>query len=100
MTWYLQNNKHLFKVEIVDLPHEMSRDYRLTLDCPEDLEVFVQLYGELEKKCWAPSLQNIFAVLDENSAISSLNAHLTLRYKTDVELIEKLNRATKIDASI
>ncbi len=100
MTWYMQNNQDIFKVEIVDLPGEMVRDYRLTLDYPEDLEMFNRLYAELEKRQVAPSLPNIFAILDENPSISSINSHHTLRYKTDIDLIDTLNRVTKINIAI
>jgi N,N'-diacetyllegionaminate synthase len=97
MTWYMQNNQDIFKVEIIDLPSEMVRDYRLTLDYPEDLEMFNSLYAELEKKQSTYSLLNIFAILDENQSISNINSHLTLRYKTDIDLIDTLNRVTKIN---
>jgi N,N'-diacetyllegionaminate synthase len=100
MTWYLRNNQDIFKVEFVDLPIEMVRDYRLTLDYPEDLEMFNQLYTALEKKQSTPSLLNIFTILDENQSISGVNSHVTLRYKTDTELINTLNRVTKINVAI
>jgi hypothetical protein len=34
--------------------------------------------------------------LDANPEVNRINAHLTLRYKTDHELIETLNKVTKI----
>lgn len=97
MTWYLQNNKHIFKTEIIDLPPEMVRDYRLTLDYPEDLELFNRLYTELGVRNLAPSLKNIFEILDHNPEMAKLNSHLTLVYKTDPVLIDRLNRVTKIN---
>jgi len=62
MTWYLQNNSDIFKVEMVDLPAELIRNYRLTLDHQEDLDLFEKLYQELAKENKEPSLQNIFAI--------------------------------------
>jgi N,N'-diacetyllegionaminate synthase len=100
MTWYLRNNQDLFKVEFVDLPSEMVRDYRLTLDYSEDLEMFNRLYAELEKKKLAPSLLNIFSILGENPSISSINSNMTLQYKSDADLINTLNRVTKINVAI
>lgn len=97
MTWYLQNNKHIFKTEIIDLPQEMVRDYRLTLDYAEDLELFCCLYAELEARNLTPELKNIFEILDHHPDMAKINSHLTLRYKVDQVLIDKLNRVTKID---
>ena len=47
------------------------------------------------KKKLDASLKNIFNILDNEPSIVNLNAHLTLRYKTDKELINKLNEVTK-----
>jgi N,N'-diacetyllegionaminate synthase len=96
MTWYLKNNPDIFKVDIVDLPEEWIRDYRLTLDYPEDMELFNGLYEELEERQLKASLANVFAVLDQMPALAEKNAHLTLRYKTDQVLIAELNRLTRI----
>jgi N,N'-diacetyllegionaminate synthase len=100
MTWYLQNNKHIFKVEIIDLPPEMVRDYRLTLDYLEDLELFERLYAELAVRNLPLDLKNTFEILDQCSDIAALNSHLTLGYKVDDILIDKLNRTTKINLLI
>jgi N,N'-diacetyllegionaminate synthase len=98
MNAYVQNNPEVFKVEIVDLPTEMVRDYRLTLDYPEDLEMFSRLYQELGERGEPPFLANVFRILDENPKIPLLNAHKTLRYRTDQELIDRINRASRIGA--
>lgn len=97
MTWYLQNNKHIFKVELVDLPAEMIRDYRLTLDHPEDLELFCKIFERLSKLSLEPTLANIFEILDKDISLANINSHLSLKYKTDKDLIEQLNKVTKID---
>ncbi len=36
-------------------------------------------------------------IVDENQSISNINSHLTLLYKTDIDLIDTLNRETKIN---
>ena len=97
MTWYLQNNQDLFKVEIIDLPENLDRDYRLTLDYPEDLQLFNELFKALRLQSLEPTIENIFKILDNNPSISQLNSHLTLMYKTDQALIDKLNKETKIN---
>lgn len=96
MTWYMRNNADIFKVNVVDLPEELQRNYRLTLDYSEDLEMFNRLYSVLDERALEPTLVNVFAVLDENPSIAKINQHLTLSYQTDVELINKLNKVTRI----
>lgn len=96
MTWYMQNNPDVFKVNMVDLPKELVRDYRLTLDYPEDLELFERLYAELAEQGLSTDLGGVFKVLDDNPEIPILNGHLTLKYKTDQVLIDKLNQVTRI----
>ena len=96
MTWYMQNNPDVFKVNLVDLPDELCRNYRLTLDYPEDLEMFNHLYKELDENKLVPTLPNVFSVLDKNPAIAAINQDLTLTYKTDQVLIDKLNKVTRI----
>jgi len=50
MTWYYQNNKDVFKVNLVDLPKDLIRDYRLTLDYEKDLFMFNSLIDKLKKE--------------------------------------------------
>ena len=100
MTWYFRNNPEYFKVNIVNLPPKWLRDYRMTLDYPEDLEMFEQCYKHLDQKSAPYNTNDVFEVLDKRPEISDINKHLTLKYKTDKELIEKLDSATKITAAL
>lgn len=97
MTLYMTNNPDIFKVNYVDLPAEFIRDYRLTLDYQEDLDMFNELYKKLEEENLESTLLNVFKILDENPFIPKINAHKTLVYKTDKELIKMLNKKTRID---
>jgi N,N'-diacetyllegionaminate synthase len=96
MTLYMTNNPGIFKVNFVDLPPELIRDYRLTLDYQEDLDMFNELYKKLEEEHLDATLLNVFKVLDENPGIPKINAHKTLVYKTDKALIKLLNEKTRI----
>lgn len=96
MTWYMKNNPDIFKINIVDLPPSLNRDYRLTLDYKEDLEMFNLLFLELDKRGLDPTLQNVFRILDEIPSISAINKDMPLRYKTDTALIDMLNKVTRI----
>jgi N,N'-diacetyllegionaminate synthase len=96
MNLYFENNPEHFKINIVDLPVQLIRDYRLTLDYPEDLEMFRALFDELKRRGKKPDLEEIFAVLDQCPDIRNLNSAIPLKYKSDPELIAKLARVTRI----
>ena len=95
MTWYFMNNQDHFKIHLVDFPEELVRDYRLTLDYQEDLEMFNRIHEELKSK-GEYTIRDIFELLDANPEIPEMNGHLTLKYRTDQELIDTLNRVTRI----
>jgi N,N'-diacetyllegionaminate synthase len=97
MTLYMTNNPDIFKVNYVDLPDELVRDYRLTLDYQEDLDMFNELFKKLAEQDLDSSLINVFKILDANPAIPQMNAHKTLVYKTDQNLIKLLNEKTRIN---
>lgn len=96
MTWYFQNNADYFHLNFVELPSNLVRDYRLTLDYDEDLLMFNKIEEYFSENNLEFSLERLFDFLDKNNEISSLNSHLTLKYKTDEKLINDLNLYTKI----
>jgi N,N'-diacetyllegionaminate synthase len=98
MTLYMTNNPEIFKVNYIEEPpEELVRDYRLTLDYPEDLEMFRQLFEKLEQEGLDARLPNVFSVLDKNPEIARINAHRAQIYKTNQELIKLLNEKTRIN---
>ena len=96
MTWYFQNNPEYFKLNSVDLPNEWIRDYRLTLDYQEDLDVFNQIESYFKLNNLNFSINELYKFLDENPKVNQLNSHISLVYKTDQDLIKTLNEKTKI----
>ena len=96
MTWYFKNNPEFFRLNLVDLPESLVRDYRLTLDYQEDLDMFNCIQNYLDENKVKYSIENIFEFLDAHPEISSINSHLTLKYRTDQQLIDTLNRETKM----
>lgn len=95
MTWYMKNNPDIFKLCFLNLPSELVRPYRMTLDYPEDLAMFEALYSRLEVSSYA-ALPDVFRVLDAHPEIVAMNGHLDVQYRSDPQLIEKLDRATRI----
>ena len=96
MTWYMKNNPHIFKLNVINLPSNLVRDYRLTLDYKADLDMFNSLFKKLKENHLEPNLTNIFKVLDANPNIAKTNSHLRLTYQVDKKLIRRLNAATKV----
>ncbi|MEI8278341.1 MAG: N-acetylneuraminate synthase family protein [Bacteroidota bacterium] len=96
MTFYFMNNPEYFKLNLVDLPNHLIRDYRLTLDYPEDLIMFNKIYDHFKEKNLDTNLKNIFNYLDSNPDIAKINSNLEVKYQTDRTLIDTLNKYTKI----
>lgn len=97
LTWYMTNNRDIFKVHEVDLPAAMVRDYRLTLDYQEDADLFEGLYVELNNRGLPSDLESIFSVLDRTPDLAEKNTNRTLVYKTDEALIQRLNEKTRLN---
>ena len=96
MNWYFENNDDVFKINIVDLPADLVRPYRLTLDYQADLDMFRALFAELRARELEPYTKNVFAVLDDRPDIASINDGQTIVYQQDDALIERLKRETRI----
>ncbi|MCB9239854.1 MAG: N-acetylneuraminate synthase family protein [Flavobacteriales bacterium] len=96
MTWYFVNNKEHFHVNHVEFPKDLVRNYRLTLDYQEDLEMFNELHTALAPK-GEFTIRDVFEYLDAHPETAAINGHMTLRYRTDQSLIDTLNKVTKIN---
>jgi N,N'-diacetyllegionaminate synthase len=96
MSWYFHNNPEYFKINKVDLPEKLVRDYRLTLDYPEDLEVFNHIEKYFIDNNIEYDLEELFKFLDENPKVANINSHLTPKYESNKDLIVMLDKETKI----
>ena len=96
MTWYFQNNPDYFRVNRVELPSALSREYRLTLDYPEDLELFNRIEKHFELSGQEFSARTLFEFLDNHPEVAAINSHCKLVYKTNEDLIARLNKHTRI----
>lgn len=95
MTWYFMNNQDHFRINLVDLPEAFVRDYRLTLDYQEDLDLFNAIHEEL-KTIPDYTLKDVIRLLDEKPHLTDINKDINPAYKTDQDLINTLNEKTKI----
>ena len=97
MTWYFQNNPEEFKLNYVNLPEKWKRDYRLTLDYQEDLDLFNKIESYFVEEKIEYSIDKLYEYLDNHPDIAKINSFITQKYQTDAKLIETLNKYTKIN---
>jgi N,N'-diacetyllegionaminate synthase len=96
LTYYFLNNPGHFKLNMVDLPPELIRNYRLTVDYQEDLDLFNRIEGHLSAEGLEPTIFNIYDFLDNNPDAVDLNKHIVLKYEVDQELIRKIREHSTI----
>jgi len=96
MTFYFTSNSSYFKLNYVDLPDTLIRDYRLTLDYQEDLEMFNIIEEYFKEQNIEYDIEILFNFLDNNPKVANMNIECSLTYKTDSALIHLLNEKTKI----
>lgn len=76
----------LFKVVDIEIPTELQRkDYRLTLDYPEDFEFFKKIYSHFGADTYKTSMYDIIKYLDENPDVVKINSHCRELYKKRYE---------------
>ncbi len=97
MTWYFVNNAEHFKINEINLPDQWIRDYRLTLDYAEDLEMFNKIEAYFAENKIESSLKEVIKYLDKNPDIANINRKMETKYLTDQTLIDLLNKVTKIN---
>ena len=96
MTYYFQNNPAHFRLNFIDLPENLIRDYRLTLDYSQDLEMFNIIEDHFKREKINFSIEKLFAYLDEHPEITAINKDCDLKYLTDQQLIDDLKKHTTI----
>jgi spore coat polysaccharide biosynthesis protein SpsF (cytidylyltransferase family)/sialic acid synthase SpsE len=96
MTYYFTNNPEHFKINEIDLPEDLVRNYRLTLDYPEDLAMFNKIEAHFKSKNVESDLRSIIALLDADSELADMNKGMEVKYHTDKSLVDTLMKYTKI----
>lgn len=72
---------NLFKVLDIQIPEHHRRNYRLTLDYPEDLEVLEKFYGHFGKDIYKKRVDEIIDYLDTHPEVVRINEHCKNGYK-------------------
>ena len=82
----------LFEVQALDVPETFHRkNYRLTLDYPEDFEFFKAVYKGLGEETYKKSSREIIDFLDNHPEIVEINEHCEEKYKKRWESQRKLD---------
>ena len=79
-----------FNVVDIDVSPEHRRDYRLTLDYPEDFEFFQKIFEHFGKNTYEASMLAIIKYLDENPQVVAINKHCEELYRKRIESQTKL----------
>lgn len=96
MNWYFENNPETFSINILSLPSDLSRSYRLTMDYEEDFTFFSTLFSYLAEGNLPHTINNVFKILDEKPELRRINEGMTVKYHADQELIKQLKEATRL----
>lgn len=94
MNAYIINNPSLFKINEIDLPQEWIRDYRLTLDYQEDLDLMNKIEEHFKKSKQEYNIANLFNFLDKNPDVAAINKDRGLIYKVNPDLVETIRKKT------
>jgi len=80
----------LFNVVDLEISEEHRRDYRLTLDYPDDFRFFEQVFKHFGKNTYKASMSEIIKYLDENPRIVEINKHCEEMYRKEWEKENRL----------
>ena len=77
VTLYIHRNKDIFNINYVKPKNElMKKNFRLTVDTTEDLELMNKIYKGLIEKKQDINLKNIIVFLEKNPHLLNINQHL------------------------
>jgi len=97
LSFYFLNNPSLFFINQVSLPDELNYpSWRLTLDEPKDLELFEQIYRNLDVKNEPLYFSRIRDYLSENRHVSKINQDVSTKWIDQTSLVEEINKATTL----
>ena len=94
MTYYFLNNEKKFKLNFVNLSQKFKKDYRMSIDYPEDLKFFRKLYELLKKNKKEVSMDNLNYIINKNKGLLRINNTRSMIYKSDKNLINKIKQHT------
>lgn len=98
LSFYFINNPTIFNVNALVLPEKwVYPDWRLTLDEANDLELFEQLYRDLDIGKGPLHFEELKTYLLNNPKVTAINRGNTVKWRDDTLLVHELNEATKLN---
>jgi len=82
VTPYIMERSDIFKIKYLSAPQQLNRPaYRLTLDTPDDLALFREIYSRLYKNEEPIAIKDVIKLLDDNVDLLKINAHIKQKKK-------------------
>ena len=98
LIFYFRHNPSIFRLNEVPVPPDFRRDWRLTLDQPEDLELLELLFSTLDIGREPVSWQAVVGFFEANPSAAAINSGIQQGYAEGSELLDRLRAATTIES--
>ena len=94
LIYYFTNNRNLFQVSEFLAPEKFLKNWRLTFDEPNDLELLRKIYSVLDIKNRSVSFDEVIGFFDRYPEAAQININNIVKYKDNQVLISYLKNAT------
>lgn len=97
LSFYFLNNPEIFTVNQIQLPQEFCYPHwRLTVDEQADLDLFEEIYRNLDWGRKAMYFSKLRSYLLQHPEILQLNSHISLKWRDNQQLVKELEEATRL----
>jgi spore coat polysaccharide biosynthesis protein SpsF (cytidylyltransferase family) len=94
LIYYFTNNRNLFQVNEFLAPEKFIKNWRLTFDEPNDLELFRKIYSTLDIKNRSVSFDEVIGFFGHYPEAAQININNIVKYRDNKNLISYLKNAT------
>ena len=94
LIYYFTNNRNLFQVNEYLAPEKFIKNWRLTFDEPNDLELLRMIYSALNIKKRSVSFDEIIQFFESYLEAANININNIVKYRDDKDLTKYLKEAT------
>jgi spore coat polysaccharide biosynthesis protein SpsF (cytidylyltransferase family) len=94
LIYYFTNNRNLFQVNEFLAPEKFIKNWRLTFDEPNDLELLRKFYSVLDIKNRSVSFDEVIGFFDRYPEAAQININNIVKYRDNQDLISYLKNAT------
>lgn len=94
LIYYFTNNRTLFQVNEYLAPEKFIKNWRLTFDEPNDLELLRMIYSALNIKKRSVSFDEIIQFFESYLEAANININNIVKYRDDKDLTKYLKEAT------